>query len=223
MPEVVGYEADALTAVIYAKTVILRETLRAQPADNPALLLALAELPPRVRVLDFGGACGAHYFQARAWTTREYDWWVVETPAMVARARTLETEALHFVTDMAAIEEPDMVFASGCLQYVPDGFALMRRLLQTGAPRLVLCRWPLSDGSAPLKQTQRSRLSDNGPGLLPAGISDAWVSYDHWILPRQAVEAQMAQAGYAIRAAWTDPSGTIGPYEGRAYILEHQP
>jgi putative methyltransferase (TIGR04325 family) len=209
-----------LTAVVYAKTLAFRETLQAQPADNPALLLALTELPPRPRVLDCGGACGAHYFQATAWTSRVYDWWIVETPAMVARARPLETDRLHFVTDLAAVEQPDLVFASGCVQYAPDALALLHRILQTGAPRIVLCRWPLSDGSTPLRQTQRSRLSENGPGLLPPGVRDAWVSLEVWILPRLAVEIEIAQAGYTVRAAWTDPSGTIGPHEGRAYILE---
>ncbi len=220
IPEISGYEADALTAVVYAKTMAFRETLRTQTADNPALLLAFTELPPHPRVLDCGGACGAHYFQASAWTSRVYDWWVVETPAMVARARPLETDMLHFVTDLAAVEQPDLVFASGCLQYAPDPLALLRRLLQTGAPRIVLCRLPLSDGPTPLRQTQRCRLSDNGPGPLPRGVRDAWVGLDVWILPRWAVEIEIAQAGYAVRAAWTDPSGTIGPHEGRAYVLE---
>jgi putative methyltransferase (TIGR04325 family) len=219
IPEIDGYEADALTAVVYAKTMAFREALRTQTPDNPTLLLALTELPPRPRVLDCGGACGAHYFQASAWTSRVYDWWVVETPAMVARARPLETDMLHFVTDVAAVEQPDLVFASGCIQYAPDALALLRRLLQTGAPRIVLCRWPLSNGPTPLRQTQRCRLSDHGEGPLPSGVCDAWVNLDVCILPRRTVEIEIAQAGYIVRAAWTDPSGTIGPHEGRAYIL----
>src|SRR5918996_2073943 len=71
-----GYGDPALARVVYEKTIIYRDLLRCQrplvcePASLRtclALSLAQAGTAASFHVIDFGGACGAHYFLAQAW------------------------------------------------------------------------------------------------------------------------------------------------------------
>jgi hypothetical protein len=66
-----------------------------------AVLLAsqTSKMQNQFNVIDFGGACGTHYFQLRSYIPPEIrmDWIVVETTAMAKQAQAFETEELHFV------------------------------------------------------------------------------------------------------------------------------
>ena len=92
------YEDADLVETVFRKTVAARA---AQPIDAVTAKLALAWLigSPR-RVLDFGGACGGRYFALRDLIPADVTWHVVETPAMVARARELEDDRLRFHVGM---------------------------------------------------------------------------------------------------------------------------
>jgi putative methyltransferase (TIGR04325 family) len=86
--------------------------------SNPAverILTTIQELHP-VRILDFGGGMGKFYFTLRS-KIPGVNWDVVEPPATVQVARNLKNEELHFYSSIAAAPKPDLVIASGSLQY----------------------------------------------------------------------------------------------------------
>src|SRR6266700_933030 len=85
-----GYEQPELVDVIFRKTVAY-----IPQSEWP-------EMRGASSVLDFGGGCGLHYKQARSPLVR---WAVVETPAMVERARELATVRLQFFTGISEAKD----------------------------------------------------------------------------------------------------------------------
>jgi putative methyltransferase (TIGR04325 family) len=96
-----GWGDPAVARVVYAKTTIYRDLLKSQrplvcePASLRtclALSLVQAGTAESFHVIDFGGACGAHYFLAQAWLGHrvELRWHVVENPTMATMAASLE-------------------------------------------------------------------------------------------------------------------------------------
>jgi putative methyltransferase (TIGR04325 family) len=147
-----GYEHPELVEVIFQKTKAYRPKSRWNETART--------------VLDFGGGCGLHYKESGL----DAKWAVVETPAMVARARELETDKLRFFTSIKAaadwLGDIDMVYSNGALQYTPNPEAVLRELIDLRASMLLWRRTVLS----PERKTelQSSRLADNGPGRISA-------------------------------------------------------
>lgn len=79
-----GYENVELVETIYRKTVAFQAEGN-WPLENVE------------SVLDFGGGAGIHYKAARR-QSPDVRWAVVETPAMVRRAKDLATDRLMFLS-----------------------------------------------------------------------------------------------------------------------------
>jgi hypothetical protein len=98
---------------------------------------------------------------------------------MVARARELETEQLRFFTEIEPaarwLSDIDVMHSDGALQYTDNPVAKLSELCGLGARRMFWHRLFLSP-IEPVKERQRSRLSDNGPQT--AKVKRALVSYD---------------------------------------------
>jgi putative methyltransferase (TIGR04325 family) len=178
---ITDYEADALTELVYQKTVAFnRATALDLGMGSERLLLAVAIAMAEsaraapCRVLDFGGACGVHHqLAALMFPDADFRWAVVETPSMVRRARSLETGSLNFFESIKAagawLGSVDLVNSNSALQYVGDPLGIIRELLAL-RPRVVLWeRLMLSTGVTHVDQ-QRSLLFDHGPGAVPSGI-----------------------------------------------------
>jgi putative methyltransferase (TIGR04325 family) len=232
-----GYETTELVELIFQKTEAYRA--RCSRSGPPtmglpeslllaALGMAIGRDPGVVRVLDFGGACGAHYFLTRAIFpgSPRLDWRVVETPAMFARAAALGDDELRFFPSIEAategFDDVDVVHSSSALQYTANPAEVLDSLLNLKAPMIVLTRLPLTTAAAPRIEIQESRLIDNGPGPVPPGIqvADKRARYPITFLPQAAFEAQFARA-YALTTNVADASvfgsGQEG-FTGRAYI-----
>jgi len=151
-----GYEHPDLVEEIFRKTVSF------EPNE------AWPEMANVSTVLDFGGACGQHYKQARL-SAPDVRWAVVETPAMVARASELSTPNLRFFTSIAGAKEwlgdIDLVYSSGALQYTSDPENKITELCATSARRISWERLILSP-SGTKSEKQLSLLGENGPGLM---------------------------------------------------------
>lgn len=180
-----GYLDEAVADVVQAKT---REHARRHrepvidvaSSDVYALVAAtLSQARPSpstsVRVLDVGGACGAHYYAVRAGVPPgvPIDWTVVETPVMVDRGRQLAAAegvagSLRFATDIASALQQlggvDVVFSSGALQYMPSPLEALRACLGAAAPTLVLTRLGVSPDSRSYAAVQSTFVHDHGPG-----------------------------------------------------------
>jgi len=197
-----GYEDAQLMRTVYEKTRLYRDRLAAQTprvCDLSALRtlggLSLAITKRDVNVLDFGGACGAHYFLASAvlGDRVRFRWHILETAPMAAVAQGLADGHVHFFDSLPrateALEPIDVVFSSGALQYVPDPYATLSALTQCGAAALFLTRLGLTRQSAAVITIQTSTLRTNGPGPLPAGMPDGPVTYPIVFPSQEQVEA----------------------------------
>jgi putative methyltransferase (TIGR04325 family) len=182
-----GYEHPDLVETVFKKT------LAYQPTGS------WPEIRGARTVLDFGGGCGRHYKEALR-ETPDVLWAVVETPAMVIRARELETEKLKFFRSVdAAVEwlgQIDVMHSNGAIQYTPQPLTTLQELCNLNAGRMLWYRLFLGDGT----ESQVSRLRDNGPGTLK--VDRKTVVYKFTRIPRDTFLA--AHANYSLRATGDD-------------------
>ena len=231
-----GYDSTAIAAVVCAKTErMMADPERCETSMPPAgragiaLTSVIAQLlcgkGRSVRVLDFGGACGAHYFAARQLAPEvQFEWCVVETEAMIHQARSLEDGCLKFADSVAAAQElmggVDLLHSSSTLQYLPAPESGLAELIRVGAAAMALTRLSLTDGE-PFTVVQKSRLSHNGPGPLPPGFRDGTVAYPLTILNRSRFEEALRQ-NYEIAARYHDESSdhitARGAIRGSSYL-----
>ena len=185
-----GYEDDYLTSIVYEKTRIYRDSLLKQhPFEieigvlRVLIALSLASRDDELNVIDFGGACGAHYYIAKAvfgkWINLR--WHVVETGKMVSKASSLQDQQLQFFDSVqkakSGFDHINLVFSSYALQYVPQPYELLEQLVECKADNLFITRIGLSTLSKELISIQKSNLSDNGPGPMPNGLQDGAIEY----------------------------------------------
>jgi putative methyltransferase (TIGR04325 family) len=208
---ITDYEAEALTELVYQKTIAFnRATALNFDMGSERLLLAVGMAldgttrSEPCRVLDFGGACGAHHKLATLlFDDVTFHWAVVETPSMVRKARVLETEALKFFEDISSafawLGSVDLVNSNSALQYLKDPPQTVRQLLEL-SPRIVLWeRLMLSDGATHADK-QRTMLFNHGPGAVPPGFRNRPVLND--IVRLSSADFLAAhEARYRLRAS----------------------
>ena len=210
-----GYESSDVAEVVVEKT---RRLVHEQPVELPpsGILLAAASLAGRggsLRVVDVGGAAGAHYVAVRRLLPQStrLDWIVVETSAMVAAvARIDHDDEVKFSTDLLAAlrawaSPPDLVLASGVLMCLPDPLAALAQISDSKAGALVFTRTGLSADARTRIIIQESRLQDNGPGSLPAGFTDRLIRYPNTFIPRDEFE-RLLNRNHEIRFAALETS-----------------
>lgn len=221
-----GYNAEQIASVVVQKTRIAFSSPDPMIRDMRATTLALAirtAASDTLNCLDFGGAAGAHYFQARQilGDRIKFRWHVVETPKMSELAgKTMAGDGLAFYSDVDAAVAAfggsvDLLLCSGTLQCVPDPMATLGRLCSVGARHLLLTRTALAD--VPLTKrsiVQKSRLSENGPGPLPAGMPDGVVQYPATFADRMLLEDALS-GRYSIDMRFAEERG--------AYMAGPQP
>ena len=186
---ITGYESEALTELVYQKTLAFNRITELDLGMGSerlllALSIALGERAPGepARVLDFGGACGVHYKIATLFFPDvEFRWAIVETPAVLQKSRSLGTASLKFYEDIASAKlwlgNVDLLNSNSALQYVEDPLRTTRQLLGL-TPKVVLWeRLMLSNGATHADQ-QRKMLFDHGPGVTPPGFKNRRVWHD---------------------------------------------
>ena len=153
-PPVHGYEHPEVVENIF------RKTLAYKPVE------AWPEITGAKTVLDFGGGCGIHYKRA-AVTEPNVRWAIVETPAMVEKARGLATDHLRFFADIddacAWLGTVEVIHSDSAIQYTCDPVETVRNICAIGAEKMLWRRILLSD--KPTTYAQRSLLAENGPGF----------------------------------------------------------
>lgn len=210
-----GYEEEELVDVVFQKTLAFRDhfstlnSLSLTEASSESLLsllLTLQTLPSReIRVIDYGGACGIHYFIAKAGLRGDnvkIHWSVVETPALVRKARLMETDELYFFDNIAEAVRTmggvDLLHSSGAIQYLPDPYESLNDIVNAGAPFLMLNRLALSTGDKDIIKIQETKLSANGPGPLPTGFDDRICRYPITYIQRDKLN-KFIQDHYRMR------------------------
>lgn len=185
-----SYDEDRLARIVFKKTNIYKNNL---VSNRPILSeidslrtligLSLALKDNELNVIDFGGACGTHYFIANAFfgESNRLRWHIVETPTMKRAGKNLEDGQLRFFDNVSDAKKElgrvDLIFSSGALQYVPDPYETLNELVECGSTNIFITRVGLSKGDKEITTIQKSRLSANGPGPLPEGEKDDVIRY----------------------------------------------
>lgn len=180
-----GYNDADIADVFAYKTAIPVDNRQFAPEQAlnaiVAVGIAAGEITSRpLKILDFGGGCGVHYFTVVASIRSQLRWAIVETPTVVSRAAKLAQGRFGAFTDIAAAAESlgqiDLVHASGSIPFTPDPLATLKTLAALRATYFALTRFPLWE-SAQIVGMQSSALSENGIGPMPPDITDRQVQY----------------------------------------------
>ena len=215
-----AYQNTELCNMIAEKTVIHIKKLKEKPFSlNPTdvfLLSAINQyinvhLKKSLTILDFGGACGVHYFEMRRFLSKDISlkWIVLETDQMVKSSidSGLHSDELVFVTSIEDIKwEIDFVHSSGALQYVPNPYEFTEMLVNLNANVLFVNRMMFNEVDRDFVTIQNSMLSANGPGKLPANYTDRNISYPHTTMSYQKFNSM--SPNYDLEWIFKESSGS---------------
>ena len=217
-----AYEEVELIEVIFKKTKLFASKLNSEviPVWETSAYSLLSIINPLIsnlesktlNILDFGGACGAHYFHTRALLDKSIclNWNVVETNTMVKYAKELETNELKFHYSIKDVKlqltKIDLLLSSGTLQYVDDPHKYLIELLNTNAHWLLFNRLGLNKLDRDVITVQSSKLSWNGVGELPEGYNDRWVKYPYTFISEKSFLDELKKK-YSIVARFEEKSG----------------
>jgi len=202
-----SYEDPLLTELVAAKGRQFAEALQSTNEldySHLRILLALVGSPNSqpLRILDFGGGSGTHYWVAKKLlgNSVELDWRVVETPAMVEAVKRYElsNNELTFYSNVQGASAGvtfDAVYASSSIHYTPEPYKTLEELCNISSRRLIITRTPMNSAGRILLQT--SLLKDNGPGSLPKGytVERNTITYPVTILDKMRALGIMANHG----------------------------
>jgi putative methyltransferase (TIGR04325 family) len=114
------------------------------------LLRAATENGGRLSVLDFGGALGSSYHQCKDFLrdVSVLHWNIVEQAHYIRAGKLeFENESLRFYETVNAASQaspPQVVLASGVLQYMPDPSEVLKSFVSTKAAYIVIDRTPFA-------------------------------------------------------------------------------
>lgn len=180
-----GYHDAEIADVIAYKTGLAIDVHQFAPeqAINSILSVGIAASDSTARplkVLDFGGGCGFHFFRVTASIRVPLRWALVETPTMAMRAAKLSQGRFDVFSDIAAGAEAlgsvDLVHASSAIQYVPEPLTALQVLAALRPRYFALLRFPWWTGPQTVG-LQPSTLAGNGIGPLPPGMPDRQIMY----------------------------------------------
>jgi putative methyltransferase (TIGR04325 family) len=209
-----GYDDGDIADVIAYKTslAIDQRHLAPEQAINSILALGIAagEIADRpLKVLDFGGGCGFHYFRVAPTIRIPLRWAVVETSTMAERAAKLAKGRFDVFTTIdeaaAALGRIDVVHASSAIQYVPNPLETLKSLAALRAPYFTLARLPVW-GVSQTVGLQRSPLSANGIGPMPPHVADRQITYPVTFVNFDDIMRILSE--YEIAMSMASPSST---------------
>lgn len=223
-PKSEGYEFSLLVGVISEKTKVYAESLYQEVPEVSIpqsfainVLQRIALQNKSISVIDFGGACGAHYLLARRLLYQEISlkWHVVETPMMVKEAiKSFRSTELNFFESVdqavsAFSGKVDLVFTSSALQYTDDPFRYLDQLLKIRAKQLAFFRANMTLQEESEIRIQRSLLSANGIGPLPTKYKDIEIFYPITVIPVKKFMQTLQDSGYRLSIRFHDQTGVV--------------
>jgi len=191
-----AYENKILCQVVAEKTSRFVRELNTKPyqldATNVFLLATIQNYfnetkKKEIRIVDFGGACGIHYYEVLSFIPKDYivKWTVIETKEMVASAKKFGcgNQNLDFISDSdEVIGEVDLIYSSCALLYVKNPYLELDKLIKLSAKWILVNRMMFNEEDRDIYTLQKSKLSGNGPGKLPKEYKDIIIKYPHTTL-----------------------------------------
>ena len=211
-----GYENERIIDATVERTRQIRDAVRAQSTfafnswtlQNLAAVFVGLATPRRtpLRVLDFGGAMGVHYFTLGPLLggPAGLDWTICETEATARAGRHHFADGpLKFTSTLEGLDAPfDAVLASGVLQYVESPADTLTRLAGLSEV-LIINRVPLVDE----------------PDHLAVQTAPGGPSYPAWFFSEREWLGRIEKAGLGVVMRWSAPDDTI-VLEGKTVIYQ---
>ena len=209
-----SYDDDEIAPLNFA---LMCET---QIWDYPVIFWLDRLAKPGMTVLDAGGHFGTKYIAFRdRIALDDVTWRVYDMPAIVRAGLKYQAagqvpEAVAFTDDLAAAGTPEILLASGLLQYLDIGFDALVAALPAPPRHIILNKVATTEGPTVVT------LEKIGAGRVPYQIRN-----------REAFERGLAGMGYEIRDNWHIPSlsrriathPALGASVSRGYVLERKP
>lgn len=214
-----GFEGQALVDMVFFKTQKYRETLKKDMISNLSisesfLVATIAKMnQSHIRVLDLGGAFGAHYFFIKNFFPHiTFDWVIIETSAIAKKGHELNEKNLTFVDfenmNKDQFKNFDLILTSATLQHVPNPTDTIEFLLSLNAPWLVFLRASFCADPDHFWVIHKSWYSDSGPGPKPEGMKDGLSEFPFALISKQIFEKKL-QAYYKEVFCIADNSGLL--------------
>ena len=220
-----SYEDENLTKVVVAKTINFKNQLVKNCIIDASLLKIFTAISAslkdnKLKVLDFGGAAGAHYFIVKSLLDKEIrlDWRVVETSKMTQEAikNQLENSELSFYDNLSSAhreDKIDLIIAIGSIHYTENPKKTLKELIKINSSYLYLSRTPLAEKEIIL--LQETSYKKNGIGNIPEeiNIDDKKIKYPVTILNRKEIESIMKEYGNTLITINEDKAAYNSKYE----------
>lgn len=214
-----GFEGQALVDMVFFKTQQYREALKQKTISNLSisesfLIATIAKMnQSHIRVLDLGGAFGAHYFFIRnCFPHINFDWVIIETSAIAKRGAELNEKNLSFIAfeniDKAQLSDFDLILTSATLQHVPSPTETLEFLLSLNAPWLVFLRFSFCLEAEHFWVIHKAWYSDSGPGPKPEGMKDGLSEFPFALVSKSIFEKKI-HARYKEIFCISDNSGLL--------------
>lgn len=200
---VVCYKVEeALRAVLEGRSAYERDgiALDSRPPGIVLYNLLKEHLRSSDVVADVGGGLGGLYVNATELFSPGCRYLVVEQPLMVRRGRRLAEDFALPITflEEGAVNSADILIFSGVLQYLPDPWQTLDRLIARSSPRLVII-----DRTTVVDRHSFWSVQDN-PGYYAEPVA-----YPIQILDRQRLENSIP--GYRISRRWRNTFDAQSP------------
>lgn len=206
------YDDDDISQVNFE---LMTET---QIWDYPILFWLERLARPGLNLLDAGGHFGTKYIAFRdRIDLGTIDWTVYDLPATVRAATRLQAsgvvpEQIKFTEKLSGTEAPDILLASGLLQYLDVEFHDLIAELSRPPKHILLNKVATTDGPTVVT------LEKIGEGRVPYKIRN-----------RPEFERSLSDMGYLIRDTWHIPNLArtisthpwLGASTSLGYVLEH--
>jgi putative methyltransferase (TIGR04325 family) len=170
-----------------------------------------------LKVLDFGGGAGYHYYLFKSWFPKcpKVEWVIVETELMVEMCNDLQNPELKFVSDIPTENDSpfDLVVAASSIQYTCDPVSILARLLQIKATSFCMTKTPMLSYKDKLITVQASILSDHGPGKSYSKLEDKLILTPITFIYKETV-SKMFEQNYA-RFQLTQDARSSFEFNGR--------
>ncbi len=213
-----GYDDNELIESIFKKTVKFIDSLKtATPVTLDAhhlFLLSVISLLNKnnLKILDFGGAFGTHYYIAKKFLSHiQFDWTVVELPEVIKLGKPLQNEELAFYDlqgDFSQrLGEFDLVLTSATLQHMPSPLKTLSFLTQQQAPLIALMRLGVTPEAQDLWTLHKAHFRDCGPGEALATCPNKIAAFTFCMMAKQHVDEALKT--YELVISNPDLSGTI--------------
>jgi len=189
-----GWQYNELCQMVGDKTVIHKNSIKKPYNVHPTYLFlggALtkfhSEYERKINILDFGGSCGAVYFDIRPLLGDKVklEWNVVDLPEMIQSAKThnlMNAELQFFDTIENVPATIDIIHTSSTLHYAENAYEIIQKFVNMNAKYILFNRMLFNETENDFFIVHHSGYGGIGPGKIPVGYKDKNIDFPVMIM-----------------------------------------